>query len=72
MDMIRKLKRGQASVVGGVIRQPEMAARFIKGYMDLVWIGRACWLIPIGLIRLFMALQARYDHVLLVIHASIR
>lgn len=43
MDMIRKAKeRASIPVVGGgVIRQPEMAARFIsQGYMDLVWIGR--------------------------------
>jgi 2,4-dienoyl-CoA reductase-like NADH-dependent reductase (Old Yellow Enzyme family) len=43
MDMIRRAKeRASIPVVGGgVIRQPEMAARFIsQGYMDLVWIGR--------------------------------
>lgn len=43
MDMIRQAKQKVSIPVmgGGVIRQPEMAARYIeKGYMDLVWIGR--------------------------------
>lgn len=43
MDMIRQAKQRVSIPVmgGGVIRQPEMAARFIEeGHMDLVWIGR--------------------------------
>jgi len=43
MDMIRQAKQRVSIPVigGGVIRQPEMAARLIEeGYIDLVWIGR--------------------------------
>ncbi|NLU48397.1 MAG: FAD-dependent oxidoreductase [Syntrophomonadaceae bacterium] len=43
MDMIRQAK-GRVSIPvmgGGVVRRPEMAARFIEeGYIDLVWVGR--------------------------------